>query len=96
MTRGYSNYKVNTNSRGRPSGAFATPKPKYKAKAAADSGTDIGKRFAEICQQASKKIQELREKMDPSVIGLPDQVQPTARQYRRYRNGHGLACRFSR
>jgi len=91
MTRGYSNYKEGTNSRGLPSGVFEAPDPKHIA---TSMPSDVN--FQNICKKASERIQEMKESGDRRAQGMPDEVACTSRQYRRYRNQHGLAYEFGR
>lgn len=96
MSKFYTGYNPGTNCRGLPSDGYRTPEPKHEATAAADSSTDIGKSFKKTCEKATLRILELREQGDPRVIGLPDEIKPTSRQYRKYRNKCGNAYNWSR
>lgn len=87
----YPGYKEGLNSRGFVSGSLADEKPDVTANEMAQDPN-----FKEICNRATKRIQELKAVSDVEALSCADVVEPTSRQARRYRNKHGSAYKYGR
>jgi len=99
MNRNYTGWKPGTNSRGLPS--RDVEQPKNYANSVTSKETDIAKSFAATCKKATDVINDMIEqgRLPESFWNTKDkyeEVKPTARQYRRYRQGHGLAYQYGR
>lgn len=104
--RKYSGYKEGTNSRGLPSGLFETPEPKHCATSM--DGENSFKQICERATQNINTLIERGDLpasfwskggshtcgKKPGSSPSYSEVKPTSRQYRRYRNGHGLAFKY--